>query len=138
MREFIKRSALALTLFVGLAAPVGVYAAENHPAEAEKHTTVEKAGSGEHERPLLDFQPAEAVWIIIIFSVLLVILYKTAWKNVLAGLKAREDRIRKDIADAEMSRLKAETALKDYHTQLATAEQKVRDLLQSATVEAER
>jgi len=39
-----------------------------------------------------------AVWVLVIFVVMLAILYPTAWKNVLAGLKAREDRIRRDIA----------------------------------------
>ena len=54
---------------------------------------------------------------------------KTAWKNVLAGLKAREDRIRKDIADAEATRVKAEATLKKYADELATAEAKVRDII---------
>ena len=136
MTDILKRSALALTLFIGLAVPVAIRAEK--VVLAEKHTTVEKTSENEAERPLLDFKLAEAVWIIIIFSVLLVILYKTAWKNVIAGLKAREDRIRNDIADAESARAKSEASLKEYNTQLATAEQKVRDLLQAATVEAER
>src|SRR5688500_17169442 len=31
----------------------------------------------------------QALWVVIIFVVLLAVLYPTAWKNVLAGLKAR-------------------------------------------------
>jgi F-type H+-transporting ATPase subunit b len=79
-----------------------------------------------------------ALWVIAIFVIMLIILYPTAWKKVLAGLKAREERIRRDIADAEATRLKAEPTLRQYNQQLATAEQKVRDLLTQAGVDAER
>jgi F-type H+-transporting ATPase subunit b len=80
----------------------------------------------------------QAVWVVIIFAILLAILYPTAWKNVLAGLKKREDRIRGDIADAEAARAKAEASLKEYNTRLATAEAQVRDLLTKAGAEAEK
>jgi F-type H+-transporting ATPase subunit b len=138
MRELLKRSALALTLLAGL----GLQAVAR-AEKVETGTTTHKiepvaAEHDEHERPLLNFQPAEAIWIVIIFTVLLVVLYKTAWKNVLGGLKAREERIRKDIADAEASRMKSEASLKEYNAQLATAEQKVREMLQSAVAEGER
>lgn len=80
----------------------------------------------------------EAVWVIVIFLILVIILYPTAWKKVLAGLKAREDRIRKDIADAEAARAKADQTLLQYNAKLAEAEQKVRDLLNQAATDAER
>jgi F-type H+-transporting ATPase subunit b len=79
-----------------------------------------------------------AVWVIVIFVVMLAILYPTAWKNVLAGLKKREERIRRDIADAEASRAKAETTLREYNQQLATAENKIRDMLAKAQADGER
>lgn len=87
---------------------------------------------------LLDFDLNSIVWVLAIFIVVAVILYQKAWKNVLAGLKAREDRIRKAIADAEAARQKAEQSLKEYNAQLASAEEKVRDLISKATGDAER
>jgi F-type H+-transporting ATPase subunit b len=87
---------------------------------------------------LLDFDFASMLWVLGIFLVVVIVLYRTAWKNVRAGLTAREARIRKDIADAEAVRLKSEQTLAQYNTQLATAEQKVRDLLNQAGVDAER
>jgi F-type H+-transporting ATPase subunit b len=80
----------------------------------------------------------QALWVLVIFIVLVVILQRTAWKNVLAGLKARENRIRKDIADAETARLKAEAALSAYTKQISDAEGKVRDILARAAADAER
>jgi len=87
---------------------------------------------------LLDFDLGSAVWILIIFIGVVIILYRTAWKNVLAGLKAREDRIRKDIADAESARLKAEETLKQYDSKLSEAEKKVRDIIDQAVRDAEK
>lgn len=80
----------------------------------------------------------QALWVVILFLVLLAILYPTAWKSVLAGLKAREQRIRKDIADAEAARAKAEETLKQYTAQLQAAEEKVRDMIGRATAEGEK
>lgn len=79
-----------------------------------------------------------AVWVVVIFLVMLAILYPTAWKGVLAGLKAREDRIRKDIADAEATRAKAEATLGEYNRQLAAAEERVREMLAKAQADGER
>jgi len=75
---------------------------------------------------------------IVIFILLVAVLGKYAWGPILSGLKAREDKIRKDIADAEGVRAKAEATLREYNQQLATAEQKVRDMIAKATSDAEQ
>ena len=92
-------------------------------APAEAAAQVKEAEPG-----LLDVNTSNmvaAIWVLSIFIILAVVLYRTAWKNVLAGLKGREARIRNDIAQAEATRAKAEATLKDYSTRSsATAEQK--------------
>jgi F-type H+-transporting ATPase subunit b len=80
----------------------------------------------------------QALWVVIIFIVLLMILYPTAWRNVLAGLKKREERIRADIANAEAARAKAEATLGQYNQQLAAAEGQIRDMLAKAQADGER
>jgi F-type H+-transporting ATPase subunit b len=87
---------------------------------------------------LLEFNPASAVWILSIFLIVAIILYRTAWKNVLVGLKAREERIRRDLADAESARVKAEEALRQYDGKLADAERKVREIIDQAVRDAEK
>jgi len=87
---------------------------------------------------LLEFNVASCVWVLAIFLLVAIILYRTAWKNVLIGLKAREERIRKDIADAEAARMKAEETLRQYDSRLAEAELKVRDIIDKAALDAER
>jgi len=86
---------------------------------------------------LLDFDPQSGIWVLAIFLVLVYILYKSAWKNVLTGLKRREERIRNDITQAEEARLKAEETLKGYNIQLAKAEDRARDIIAKATVDAQ-
>jgi F-type H+-transporting ATPase subunit b len=90
------------------------------------------------ENGLVDFNPGSALLVLCIFLFVAIALYKSAWKHVLAGLKSREERIRKDIADAEAARQKAEELLGQYNTQLAAAGQKVNDLLAQAAVDAEK
>jgi F-type H+-transporting ATPase subunit b len=112
-----------------------------HPPAADAAHSSEEGTPGE----LVPIEPANqrqslitAVWVVAIFVVLLAILYPTAWKGVLAGLKQREEHIRKDIADAEAARLRAEATLKQYNTQLAAAEQSVRDMIAKAMADGEK
>jgi F-type H+-transporting ATPase subunit b len=90
------------------------------------------------ETELIDPNLGASAWVLAIFLVVAFILYKTAWKHVLVGLKAREERIRKDIADAESARVKAEDTLRQYDTRLGEAEQKVRGILNQAATDAEK
>jgi len=139
---------LALLACLGLArrATAQQHAEGPEAGAGAAHTTPHDAATGGHEgHKQYELLPNAkdpqtwwaAVWVLIIFVVLLAVLYPTAWKNVLAGLKAREDRIRKDIADAEAARGRAEATLKEYNAQLATAENRVRDMLAKATADGE-
>jgi F-type H+-transporting ATPase subunit b len=117
-----------------------------HAQEGAAHppgATAEAAHAEHESEPLLPDLEAkstytEAAWVLIIFIAMLIILYPTAWKNVLAGLKKREERIRNDIAEAEATRAKAEATLKEYNTQLAAAENRIREMLSKATVDGEK
>jgi F-type H+-transporting ATPase subunit b len=140
---------LALLACLGLARRAAAQHAEAPEAgTGASHSTAHDAAAGEgHEAHkkyelLPDMKDPQtwyaAVWVLVIFLVLLAILYPTAWKNVLAGLKAREERIRKDIADAEAARAKADATLKEYNAQLAAAESRVRDMLTKATADGEQ
>ena len=88
------------------------------------------------EGGLLTLDVQSIVWVLVIFIILAVILYRTAWKNVLAGLKGREARIRKDIADAERARAEAERILGEYNAKLAEASQKVQVMFAKANTDA--
>jgi len=108
-------------------------------------TTLAIAGpvlASEEGKPTLIAPPSAgivpALTTLVVFVALLAILGKYAWGPIALGLKAREDKIRKDISDAEAARARAEATLRDYNAQLATAEEKVRALIQQAAVDGER
>jgi F-type H+-transporting ATPase subunit b len=128
----LKKIALFLFVLATLAQPLR---AADAPKPAEHETVATEAGEKEHG--LMEKDIASGVWTLIIFLILLAILYKGAWKNVLAGLKGREQRITNDIAEAEAARAKAEAALKEYNAQLAAAEARGREILAKATLEAQ-
>jgi F-type H+-transporting ATPase subunit b len=139
----LKRLVLVMVVSIWMAAAPSRVLAADAPHPITEHAAV--AGShGEAEKPgiLPDFSSSEtymqALWVVIIFVVMLAILYPTAWKNVLAGLKAREERIRRDIAEAEEARTKAESTLRDYTQQLNAAQEKVRQMINQATADGER
>src|SRR5437763_17173929 len=130
----LKRMIVVAVLMLGWIVPAKLLAQHEtgaHPqTEIAAHTAEGEHAGGEHEGSLLPPLAGpglrdtllSSLWVIIIFVVMLMILYPTAWRNVLEGLKAREQRIRKDIADAEAARAKADATLKEFNAKLATAE----------------
>jgi F-type H+-transporting ATPase subunit b len=120
------------------------------PARAAEHegtaSATAAAAEGKHheaeETPELLTGAKEslitALTTLIVFGALVVVLGKTAWGPIAKGLQDREDKIRRDIEEAEAARAKAEATQREYAAQLATAEAKVRELLAKATVDAEQ
>ena len=134
----LKRTAMVLFVLAALLTGSPSHAAET-TATPTAHSAVTEAAkpAGETEHGLMELDVASAVWTLVIFLILLAILYKSAWKNVLAGLKGREERIRNDIAQAEEARSKAEASLKEYNAKLASAEARAAEILSKATTDAQ-
>jgi F-type H+-transporting ATPase subunit b len=110
---------------------------------AVRAAAAEGGDHGGHMAPLVpDPTSAEtfysALWVIIIFVILLAILYPTAWKQVLAGLRQREERIRREIAEAEAQNARAQETLREYSAKLAEAQSQVRQMLAEAAAQGER
>ncbi len=74
---------------------------------------------------------------IVIFALLLAVLGKVAWGPIVKGLEARENKIRKDIMDAEEARAKAEALLRQYSQQLSDAEARGQAMIAKASSDAE-
>lgn len=70
----------------------------------------------------------DSIWAVVWFVILLLVLKRFAWKQILSGLKAREDRIRKDIADAESIKVNAQEKLDEYKEKLAGIKTEASDL----------
>src|ERR1041384_3006331 len=92
----IKRMAFMMALVLALSGGRTVAASSEHmpvavPPSAETMSHEQTTGEKVEKPGLLPEPTADtlwaAVWVLIIFAVMLLILYPTAWKNVLAGLK---------------------------------------------------
>lgn len=80
----------------------------------------------------------EAIWTLVWFFVLLIVLWRFAWKPLLAGLTSRQDHIEKQISDAEKIRSEARKVLDEYGAKLADAERQGRDIISVRVKEAEK
>jgi len=116
------------------AAEAGGHGAPAQPA------THEAAGGGHGEEempPLLQFDPGAAVWSIVIFVLLLVLLRATAWKPILRVLNEREEFIQKSLDDARLERQEAERLLAEYKAQLERARQEAGAIVEEGRRNAE-
>lgn len=95
-------------------------------------------GGGGHGGGLpMSFSKDLALFSLITFAVYLAILRAGAWGPLQAGLNERERGIKQNIADAEASRLKSESLLKEHEQKLAKVQDEVRDILAEARRDAE-
>jgi F-type H+-transporting ATPase subunit b len=79
-----------------------------------------------------------AVWTAVVFLLVLLILWRFAWKPIASGLDKREQRIHDEIASAEKTRAEAQQLLADYQKRLAETGEEVRKMLEAARRESER
>ena len=101
------------------------------------HTdTVAEVPAGAHEEhgppKVIDLSGQLAVWTWVTFAFFCVLLYKVAWKPILAGLDVREDKIRRSVDDAERIRLELAQLDETKQGLLDEAENEAKDALAQA------
>ena len=115
-----------ISVVLWLMTVVPVFASE-HPEVAEEADKFSLFGK----------YPGEYVWALVWFVAVLAVLWKFAWKPMLAGLTSRTEHIEKQISDAEKSKAEAKKVLEEYGAKLADAERQGRDIITARTKEAE-
>ncbi len=80
----------------------------------------------------------QAVAAILIFLVLLGILGKFAWKPIIAQLRQREERVAKQLADAEKQQKESEELLAEYRARLDRAQSDAQRLVEDSRKQASR
>lgn len=78
-----------------------------------------------------------AIWTIVIFGLVLVVLYKYAWDPILNGLQKREEFIRDSLESAKHDREQAEARLKEYERKLDEARADATALIDEARRDAD-
>ena len=145
MSNLFKRVAMLaiVTLFVAGPAVSSVMAAEKPAAEDSSATADgEKVGGDGHTDeseipPLLSMDIGAAVCNLAIFLGVFFILAKFVWPQILAGLQARDDKIRTDLESAEQANADAAKLLDQYQTKLDDAATQVQTMLADARKDAE-
>jgi F-type H+-transporting ATPase subunit b len=118
---------------------------EAHPPAATHdsaagHDDGHTAGHGEgHDVNLspMTIDPDLAIYTLVVFIVLIIVLAKFAWKPIAEGLDAREKGIADNIAAAQRSNDEAKALLAQYEQRLAAAQDEVRGILDEARRDAE-
>ena len=93
-------------------------------------------GSGGTPNPLAILFDT-ALWTVLIFVALLLILRRRAWAPILEGLKKREETIRSSLQEAKKTRDEMEKMRADFQKELADAHQQIPALMEEGRKKAE-
>lgn len=83
-------------------------------------------------------EPGLIIWTIVIFILLLAVLWKFAWPQVLGAVEARERRLEEQIAEAERNRAEAARLLEEQRKLLAESRSAAAATMAEARAAAER
>jgi len=79
----------------------------------------------------------DLLWRTLNFAVLLIVLVKVLSKPIANGLRARQQSIKEQFTDLEERKAEAEKAYQTYEEKLASIDQEVSDIIQSALTQGE-
>ena len=88
--------------------------------------------------PLVQLDPGLFIWTILTFLVLLTALAKFAWGPLLQALAAREETIRKSLADAEKARTELERLSHESEAIIRKARVDAEQIVAASRADAER
>ena len=88
--------------------------------------------------PLVQVDPGLFIWTIVTFLVLLALLARFAWRPLLQALAAREETIRKSLADAEKARQELERLNQQSEAILRQARTDADGIVAASRADAER
>lgn len=145
------RTLIALVASLVFVIPFTAFAADDHGTSKKDHpaATHDNAASGHgaeggHDKPNLiplnASQMAEqaplAIWTVVVFLVLLGLATKFGWKPIVAAMHDREHHLQAVLEDTEKARNEAEGLLRQYKSEMASASDKIKALLDEARRDA--
>ena len=121
--------------------PVAEKSAEKHdtpPAAAEAHGASPAAAHAAEANPdIKKPEPNLAIWTLIVFLGLMLVLGKFAWKPLMKALHERESHLEQVLLDSEKARNDAESLAAQHRKELSLAADQVRALIEEARKEAQ-
>ncbi len=136
----LRRSILLLGLLpLILAFPSSRSAADEAPAKAANEAPGHKADAGDPEHQtapqkadIMEPQAPLAIWTLIVFLGLMLILGRFAWKPLMKALQERETHLEQVLLDSEKARNEAEAIAAENRRQLAQAADQARLMIEQA------
>jgi len=74
-------------------------------------------------------EPGLIIWTIISFILLVILLWKVAYPQILKGMKNREETIKQQLEEAQKTKKEAENLLEDYKRQLGEARSEAQKII---------
>lgn len=105
----------------------------DHHAVTDSHDHAADSHAHPAGHPILDL----AIWTIVVFVLLMIVLGKFAWKPMLAGLQRREDSIHGALAEAEKARDEAQALRLTLQKEMADAHLKVKEIIDEGKRDAQ-
>lgn len=87
---------------------------------------------------LLRVDPGLMLWTLITFALLLIVLWKAAWRPLIGALDARAEKVRGDVEAAEKSRIEAEDILARHNQMLSKAKEEVSQIISEGKENADK
>ena len=109
--------------------------AEGEPAKAADGQAAR--GPGSPGSNIMEPQSPLAIWTLLVFIGLMLVLGKYAWKPLIKALHERETHLEQVLVDSEKARNEAEALAAQHRKELATAADQVRALIEEARKEAQ-
>jgi F-type H+-transporting ATPase subunit b len=90
-----------------------------------------------HEPDIMEPQAKLAIWTLIVFVGLVLVLGKYAWKPLIKALEERETHLQNVLLDSEKARNEAEAIAAEHRKKLAQASDEIRAMIDEARKEAQ-
>jgi F-type H+-transporting ATPase subunit b len=134
---------LGVVTAAALSAPVHAAAEPAHDKKADAHADKKGDGHGDAHGSDDDggvFGKALdlAIWTILVFLILLMVLGKFAWGPMMEGLKRREESIRAAIDEAQKAKEEAARMRQEMQAEMAKVRDSQQKLIEEARRDAER
>jgi F-type H+-transporting ATPase subunit b len=89
-------------------------------------------GGEPHVATPFDINAGLIIWTIIVFGILLALLWWLAWPTLVKSVEEREQRIAKQLADAEAANAQAQKLLEEHKAAIAKARTEAQDIIANA------
>jgi F-type H+-transporting ATPase subunit b len=104
--------------------------------KSDEHGTGEKKADEHSESHIFDWAAEQAIWTIVVFIVLLIVLRRYAWGPILEGLRKREEHIRLAVEEAKLARLETQKAQDHFKEEMARAYAEIPKVMEQARRDA--